>query len=97
RATVYRFGKLPKELPAWFAEIDTDKDGQIGLYEWVKAGRNVDEFRAMDRNDDGLLTVDEVLGYVRMTTKSPGNDAVAAAASPGGDDRSRGGPGGFGG
>ncbi|HEX4591201.1 MAG TPA: EF-hand domain-containing protein, partial [Gemmataceae bacterium] len=36
RQTVYRFGKLPKEVPAWFAEMDVDKDGQVGLWEWVR-------------------------------------------------------------
>jgi Ca2+-binding EF-hand superfamily protein len=60
---VYRAGKLPKELPAWFAQYDTDKDGQIGLYEWRAAKRPLAEFMAMDRNQDGFLTIDEVLRY----------------------------------
>ncbi|HEX4592297.1 MAG TPA: EF-hand domain-containing protein, partial [Gemmataceae bacterium] len=81
RTAVYRFGKLPKEIPAWFVEMDVDKDGQIGLWEWVRVrgANSIDEFRAMDRNDDGLLTAEEVLIYVRANTKSPGNDAVASA------------------
>ncbi len=80
RPTVYRYGKLPKELPPWFAELDTYKDGQIWLSSWVKAGKSVEEFRAMDRNDDGLLTVDEYLSYVRANTKqSPGDTVVASA------------------
>ncbi len=82
RPTLYRFGKLPKELPAWFAELDTDKDGQVGLYEWVSGGRSVDEFKLMDRNDDGLLTIEEVLGYVR-NSKSSGSVATASAGGPG--------------
>jgi Ca2+-binding EF-hand superfamily protein len=95
RTMVFRYGKMPKEMPAWFTELDGDKDGQIGLYEWVKAGRSVEEFKAMDRNDDGLLTAEEVLSFVRANSKSPGNDAVAAA-SPGDAGNSRGGFGGGG-
>src|SRR4029077_19703605 len=38
RRTVYRVGNYPKELPAWFAQYDTDRDGQIGLYEWRVTG-----------------------------------------------------------
>src|SRR5207248_1366935 len=49
---VYRPGKLPKELPAWFEQYDTDKDGQIGLYEWKASGKSVQEFDEMDRNRD---------------------------------------------
>src|SRR5262249_28762415 len=41
---VYRAGKLPKELPPWFAQYDTDHDGQIGLYEWKNSGRSIEEF-----------------------------------------------------
>jgi Ca2+-binding EF-hand superfamily protein len=63
KPVVYRAGKLPKELPAWFAQLDTDNDGQIGLYEWKESGRSLDEFQEMDRNNDGFLTVEEVLRY----------------------------------
>lgn len=61
KPVVYRAGKLPKELPAWFEELDTDHDGQVGLYEWKASGRPISEFLAMDRNNDGFLTVAEVL------------------------------------
>jgi Ca2+-binding EF-hand superfamily protein len=86
RPSVYRYGKMPKELPPWFTELDTFKDGQIWLSSWVKSGRSVEEFRAMDRNDDGLLTVDEYLGYVRAnnTKQSPGDTVVATANGDGG-------------
>jgi len=62
----YRAGKLPKELPAWFDQYDTDRDGQIGLYEWKATGRSIEEFNQIDRNGDGFLTVDEVLRYERI-------------------------------
>ncbi len=66
KPVVYRAGKLPKELPAWFEQMDTDGDGQIGLYEWRAAGRSVDEFQRYDRNDDGFVTAEEVLHLVAM-------------------------------
>jgi Ca2+-binding EF-hand superfamily protein len=73
KPTVYRAGKLPKELPSWFAELDTDHDGQIGLYEWKASGRSLQEFYELDRNDDGFLTIDEVLHAV---TQAP-NQTIA--------------------
>jgi hypothetical protein len=66
RPTVDRAGKLSPELPAWFFQLDTDGDGQVGLYEWVKGGRPVEEFRKIDRNGDGFLTAAEVLRYIRL-------------------------------
>lgn len=88
RNTVYRAGKLPQGLPAWFAQYDTDADGQVGLYEWVKAAKGVSEFREMDRNDDGLLTAEEVMkftsegkssnGNVALVSNSPGNTGPSA-------------------
>ena len=76
---VYRAGKLPKELPAWFAQPDEDKDGQVGLYEWKKAGRSIPEFEAMDLNGDGFITVEEALRYAKMKAKN----VASAAPTPG--------------
>jgi hypothetical protein len=114
KPVVYKTGNLPKDLVAkapWFEQLDTDKDAQIGLYEWKASGRSIEEFEAIDRNGDGFLTVDEVLRYVNQKDKN--GTAVASAASPGGGngfgmrpgmgngppgmDRQRGGRGGMGG
>jgi Ca2+-binding EF-hand superfamily protein len=63
KPVVYRTGKLPKGLPAWFEQLDQDKDAQIALFEWRASGRPIAEFLQMDRNKDGFLTVEEVLAY----------------------------------
>jgi hypothetical protein len=71
---VYRAGKLPKGLPPWFRQLDTDNDGQIGLYEWVQAGLPIAEFKALDRNRDGFLTIQEVMRAKKqglVTDRSP--------------------------
>jgi Ca2+-binding EF-hand superfamily protein len=60
---VYRHSNLPKELPSWFAQLDTNHDAQVALYEWKNSGRSLEEFQRMDRNGDGFLTVEEVLFY----------------------------------
>jgi hypothetical protein len=57
----------PEKLPAWFAQLDADRDGQVGLYEWRKAGRPSAEFVAMDLNGDGLLPPDEYRRYARQS------------------------------
>jgi len=69
RPTVYRTGKMPKDLPSWFDESDTDKDAQIGLYEWKAAGKSWREFIAIDANEDGFLTVEEVLRHQKAQNK----------------------------
>jgi hypothetical protein len=79
RPIVYRAGKLPKELPPWFVELDTDKDAQIGIYEWKKSGRSLDEFDSMDRNGDGFLTVEEVLHATIGTSKVGATGTIVAA------------------
>ena len=64
RPVVIREAKdLPKELPGWFRELDTDKDLQVGLYEWAAAKRPLPDFQAMDLNADGLLEATEYLRY----------------------------------
>ena len=44
-----------EQFPAWFKELDTDKDGQITFNEWRKGGKDPDEFSTYDLNDDGLV------------------------------------------
>ena len=69
KVAVYRAGSLPKELPEWFGQLDTDKDAQVGLYEWKKGGKPVGEFRDIDENSDGLVTVDEALIPTRIAAR----------------------------
>jgi Ca2+-binding EF-hand superfamily protein len=93
RPVVYNAKNYPKELPAWFKQLDVDNDGQIALYEWRRSGRSIEEFMAMDRNEDGFLTIEEVLYAVaRRSTKS--GDVQTASFSPGeGPAMSNGSPG----
>ncbi len=115
RPVVMRYGKFPKEvkdaLPPWFDDLDTDKDGQVSLYEWRKGSKDTREFTEMDLNGDGLVTADEYLRFARqknIATKIEAYDASGGTERPanwglgapvdgkGGDPRSKGGPG-FGG
>lgn len=75
RPVVYRSNSLPKDIPSWFAQMDTDQDAQISLYEWRQSGRSLDEFKSMDRSGDSLLTVEEVLLFVRLERM---NNEIAA-------------------
>jgi hypothetical protein len=70
KAPVYRAGKLPQGIPSWFEQLDTDKDGQIGLYEWLRAGRSVEDFMAIDRNQDGFLTIQEIMRVEKNKPKA---------------------------
>lgn len=78
KPVVYRAGKLPRDIPAWFRELDTDEDGQIGLYEWRASRRSVEEFQEMDRNGDGFLVVEEVM---RVTPSSRGQGRDSSDSS----------------
>jgi hypothetical protein len=71
---------LPKELPPWFKQLDTNHDAQIGLYEWKVSGRPLSEFQAMDRNNDGFLTVEEVLAY--EAKMGSGRPSISQTAAP---------------
>ena len=69
-------GKMPARpgiaaggLPTWFTDLDMDKDGQISLVEWRKAGRAIAAFQEMDLDGDGLLTKEEYARYLRIKEK----------------------------
>jgi Ca2+-binding EF-hand superfamily protein len=78
RPVVARAGRLPPGLPDWFVKLDSDGDGQIGLYEWKTSSRPLAEFSDIDRNGDGLITPDEMLRYL---TDHP--DAKSAVTTSG--------------
>jgi len=77
----YRYGKIPKEAPTWFSDLDTDKDGQIGMYEWKKAGRDMAEFAALDLNNDGFVTPEEWLRAQKLTQERQKNDELVASVT----------------
>lgn len=87
RPTVFRAGNLPKGLPQWFAELDTDKDGQVALWEWRRGGKPIEEFSAWDRNEDGFITAEEVLRNMdqERAAASKKIGSVASASSPSND------------
>lgn len=101
RPVVYRAGKLPKELPPWFQELDVDTDGQVSFYEWRKQQKDVAEFKQYDRNDDGFLICEEVLRQMNLAKTTPMQTATtqttttSTAAAPSGSS-GRPGFGGFG-
>jgi hypothetical protein len=85
-----RYGRLPPGLPDWFVEFDTDRDGQVGLYEWRAQGRSWDEFGPMDLNRDFLITPREMVRFLgKETDERPDGPASATGnrASDRGDRR----------
>jgi Ca2+-binding EF-hand superfamily protein len=74
RVAVYRAGQLPREVPSWFPELDANRDAQVSLAEWLRGDKPAREFRAMDRNDDGLLTVAELLRHLRLTGQASASE-----------------------
>lgn len=63
-----KLGLTDPQLPAWWKELDADRDGKIGRDEWTRAGRPAGEFERLDRNGDGLLTAEE---YRRSANAPP--------------------------
>ena len=59
-------GKRGAGLPDWFTKLDPDKEGQVTLFNWRKAGRPTAEFQEMDLNGDGLITADEYHRWAKL-------------------------------
>src|SRR5205814_1952 len=58
-----------------------------------KDGRSVEDFQRLDRNDDGFLTVEEVMADVRAQNRQPGDTTSMYARA---DNGNLGGGGGMG-
>ena len=69
-------GDVTSGLPGWFFELDEDRDGQVALHEFSeeRSLAKIEEFAAIDLNDDGLLTASEVLQSKAVTGGSYRND-----------------------
>lgn len=62
--------RMTIDLPAKYSELDTDFDGQIGLYEWIVSRRDeLELFDDIDADADSFLTPRELADF----------DAVAAS------------------
>ena len=48
-------------MPSWFELTDMNRDGQVALWEWRKAGKSMKQFSLWDRNGDGFITIEEIL------------------------------------
>ncbi|HVK10620.1 MAG TPA: EF-hand domain-containing protein [Gemmataceae bacterium] len=90
RPTVVRYGKLPKGMPSWFEEYDTDQDGQVGLYEWRRKSRPTAEFVEMDLNTDGYLTAGEWLRHQALAIERRASDSESGSVGFGGPGSSGG-------
>lgn len=55
--------RLPRGLPDWFREVDSDRDGQVKMAEFASrwSDAKVAEFLKYDLNGDGLITPLEAL------------------------------------
>lgn len=60
------FSEVAKPLVITFEEIDINKDGKIDYKEMtiVIQGMTQEQFNALDRNKDGVITKDEYQGYM---------------------------------
>ena len=56
--------RITIDLPNEYASVDSDLDGQVGLYEWIVGRRNeLELFDQIDGNRDGLLTPRELVAW----------------------------------
>lgn len=59
--------RLPAGLPTWFAEKDTNRDGQVMMSEFASEwpDEKLAEFKRYDRNGDGFITPRECLAGMK--------------------------------
>jgi Ca2+-binding EF-hand superfamily protein len=73
--------RVTVELQSSYASVDTDGDGQIGLYEWKKAKRPLAQFTQIDANSDGFLTPRELQHAASLPLMATSSSPAAAPSS----------------
>jgi len=91
KPVVYRPGGVTLAgLPAWFKELDTDKDGQVAMFEWRRGGSalekhsispDLDEFAKWDLDGDGYITPDEALRFLAGASNTPRTATLGSSGS----------------
>ena len=65
--------RFPKDIPKWFVDLDKDGDGQVSMSEFCDADKWTEEllkqFKHYDLNDDGIITVEEVMKVTKKEKK----------------------------
>jgi len=76
--------RVTADLPERFTTLDTDKDGQIGFYEWRQANPElVADFHHYDHNTDGFLTPKELLrGKLETNAQAVSHMAADSNTTP---------------
>lgn len=78
--------RVTLDLQSGYADVDSDRDGQIGLYEWKKAKRPLAQFTQLDANRDGFLTPRELERAASLpmmaATPMPSTGSPAAVTAP---------------
>jgi hypothetical protein len=70
------------DLPELFDSVDSDQDGQLGLYEWKKSKRGLADFRKIDSDSDGFLTPAELVRAESIPAPNTSNIAAVKPAAP---------------
>jgi hypothetical protein len=74
---------LPQGLPDWFAQKDSNADGQVAMAEFESAGAwtraAVAEFVRLDLNNDGIITPGECL---KALNRADAGGQIASAEAP---------------
>ncbi|QDT54529.1 EF hand [Caulifigura coniformis] len=74
--------RVTLQLPAAYGDVDFDRDGQVGLYEWRKAKRPLSQFTQLDSNRDGFLTPRELERAASLPTLATNTPPTATPTTP---------------
>ena len=59
--------QVPERGPAWFRKMDRNRDGDVSRREWLGTA---EQFRAIDRDGDGLISLEEAVRFDRRRGSS---------------------------